>query len=307
MSGKPVFIDSTCLFSQASLLDSISDPREDVVSFLGSSFDFAWSNKQIAEYSFLVSAQNSSLAPQDPAKLYSLDSPVAQALIKERDLLLETIDKLKDNGLVKIYDFDDLLVDPSGNEVVPYEDSLAKKTHDLKMKVLKSSRDTQRELNLVPSDIEIVAYAVANNALYHSENPKISDGTMAKIMGASVFSLGSYSFEGIDSVQIGDIVEFVEDKSSYIERVCGQVSKRVRNILVVSANILSNFNPYAAYGMAAFNSVKDVYKLVREWDYVDKVAIVEARSKVIPQGSMKSLIDGFSAYRMNPIKPERDL
>jgi hypothetical protein len=302
-----VFVDSTCLFSQRSLLDSISDPREDIVSFLSPAFDYAWSNQQLAEFSILATAHNPALAPKDPEDHYMLRSPVAQVLLKEKELLLESVEKLQECGLLKVLSFDDLLNKTDGSHSPFYEDSIVKQVHDLKMKVLTTSKSVQEELKLVHADIDIVAYAIANGEAYHSENPKIEDGTMASIMGVNSQLVGHLPFDGIEHVTPREIEAFLGDRSGFLEKAGEKVHTGYKKIFVTSVNVLSNLDPISSYGMAAVNTIKDVREIAKDWEHYDKISVIETRTKMVPQGPIKSLVDGFSAYRMNPIKHERDL
>jgi hypothetical protein len=275
MATNYILIDSTCLFSQRSLLDSIKNPKDDVIIFLGSSFNVAWFETQIVEFSQLAPFVYPDLASFKTSNPFELENYITRLLHKEQEKLLQTINIFKDNGLLKIYDFDDLQLplDTKNRDEKYFRDYF----QQLKMNALKTLKKTQYEMKLMPSDIDAIAYALANNTTYHSENPKIADGTLAETMGFKSTFLYETTTLSPELISPRDLLEFIEDKKSFSDKMKSKIKMNRTHfkIFKIVANCIINLIPVISSMSTVTNSVKDINEYRLQKRNVRKNAIFE--------------------------------
>lgn len=306
MPTNEIFVDSTCLFSQRSLLDSITNPHDDIVVFVDWSYIHAWNRIQMCEFASAVAQRVPSLYPGTVRDLYSLNNPIVRLLLKEQELLCETIEKLKELGLVKIIDYNDMFCEVSELGRSPDPD-LLDVFHRLKMNALTAPHGVQKDLKLVPSDLDTVAYAIANGKSYHSENSNIENGYLAKVMGLKECEFVDVNYSSLSSIGVNDIEEYLDGRQEYISKHLMGIHHGHKRILRVAFELGCELIPGASTLMAVANAGNGIAEVAENWNADKKCAFLETRRRIVQENKLQPLIEQFSAYRMNPIKRARDL
>ncbi|SFL69360.1 hypothetical protein SAMN05421830_1054 [Desulfomicrobium norvegicum] len=304
---KNIFIDSTCLFSQKSLLDSFSKPKEDVLNLYDMSFYYAWPKQIMTDFSIYMSAINPSLAPDNFEDHIFHKSKVCQILAREQDLIWESVEKLKKAGLVNIIKFDDPLGRYDEDEPFVTDESLFDLWSSLKMNVLRAPHDTQQVLNIAPLDIDVVAHAIATNNIYKSQNPKIADGTMAGIMGVQHVLIGEYDYKSISHINPNEIEEFIYNKESFFQKTKDAIHEGHKKIFATFVGTALDFVPFISNVKSIYEKYGEIKEAVCKMEEYKKISILEARKVKLPKPSLQNLVDNFSIFRMNYKLPKKDL
>lgn len=304
---KNKFIDSTCLFSQKNLLDAFSSQKQDVISFYDMSFDYAWPKQIMSAFSINMSALYPHLAPVNFEDHILHKSKVCQILLTEQELVWKSIEELKKSGLVNIIQFDDPFEGYVKNKPLVTDESLFELWSSLKMKVLRTPHAIQKALNIVPLDIDVVAHAIATNNIYKSQNPKIADGTMAKIMGVQQVLIGQYDIKSIDYVDPDEIEEFIENKERFFSKTKYAIHKGYQKIFFTTIDTLIDMIPVVSQLKSLIDKYDKFYDVASNWEMYKKISVLESRKESLPKKHAQNIIDYFSIFRMQYEAPERDM
>lgn len=339
MSTNYIAVDSTCLFSQQRLLSCFNNAKDDVLVVMCHANDQSWFPQQILDFSIAVHHNYPKLGSPTAKELFGLESPVAKVVLKEKEKVSESLEFLKENGLVKIVQFEEQteFLEPSrelyyGPRLTSYSESsglgkmlginrhggidpdrfpfLAKQLHhdvmhDLRMRPMKIPRNEQEELKTIIADIDTVAYAIANHIPYKSYNPRIDDGSLAKIMGHEKKELISYCKQIPESISKADLEEYLDNQEKYVEKQEGKSTELLCKLSVSATNTALNMLPGIGTFKAGAEGVIDAVEIIKEYQKKKEVAIVQSHLKIQPNPAAQSIIDLFDQYRMNPPKIAR--
>ncbi|WP_272699449.1 hypothetical protein [Desulfovibrio sp. Fe33] len=340
MATNYIVLDSTCFFSQQRLLSCINNPTDDVLVMLCHANDHVWFKNQIQEFSIGMHKLYPQLGTPSVRDLVSLKSPVARVILKEEEKVYKTIGYLKEQGLLKVIDFDglyepleplrrcfgdaELLDFVESDELIravyfdtkPCDiiDRFAYKVEErmievsvrnLKIKALSLPRDKQEELKTVNADLDAVAYGIANKIPYKSYNEKIEDGTLARLIGHNKVDLLSYVMEFPSDISENDLTEYLCDPDGYIQSKSKSNTKLVCKLAVSGTNTALNFVPGIGQIKAGIEGVQDLVKIYNEHKKMEELALIQNMGRM--NKAAKTVIDCFNEYRMNPIKHTRDM
>ncbi len=340
MATNYIVLDSTCFFSQQRLLSCINNPNDDVLVMLCHANNQVWFKNQIQEFSIGMHELFPNLGTPSTHDLMFLKSPVARVILKEKEKVDKTIGYLKEQGLLKIVDFEGLLepLEPQKRsfgddelfkfikedellsavypnvERCDITDDLARKAEErmievtvrnLKMKALVLPREKQEELKTVNADLDTVAYGIANKIPYKSFNDKIEDGTLAHLMGHQKVDLLSYIKEFPFDISEDDLTEYLEGPDEFAKNKSKSNTELVCKLAASGTNTTLNFVPGIGQIKAGIEGMQDLVGIYNEHKKMEELALIQSMSRV--NKAAKTVIDHFNEYRMNPMKHTRDM
>ena len=307
MATEYITADTTRFFSETDLLSCISNPNDQVLLVLPQAFSQAWPSGVMQDFATRYAYIKGDNEGRDINSILNETKKYYDVLQKAQEKTLDAFEFLKSQGLAQVVDYGfqdvglDILLEKKAFPV-SYETPLA---HKLKRYYWHSDAYNNETLKLMPADIDVVAYGLANGALCKSSNPAVADGVLAQSMGFEESYQSELESFVPDTITKNDYDFYMGDRHRFLEK--HPKMKVVSKIILCASHALASaFIP--PYGIASsfFGGGQGIVDILNKAKATEQFAAYQSDVKQTTPQTISTFIEQFSHFRMNVPKKERD-
>lgn len=303
MNNKYITADTTRFFSDIDILSCINDADNQVLLVLPQVLHQAWPSRIMEEYSRVYAYVNlKSKGNYDDNELFKFANQCHDLLLRARERAFNAVEYLKKNNLLMYvdenYQHTSIKNRLSERDVMP---DINSQFYMCKDKFFKSEKPNDLSKKLTLADIDAVAYGLANGILCKSCNQYVSDGTLASYMGFKNHYTHKTESYIPQSITEKDYTLYMEDRPRYLDT--HPKTRILSRTTFCIAKMVLGFTPLGGV-MSLYSGLEELFNILQKESPRSIVSAYQSDIKESTPDSIRSIVEGFSLYRMNV--PERE-